>query len=117
MDMLIGYKYFLRKVAGLLESGDNLTVGAASRSLNMRPGEFKQMLALMESKGDIKRTQDNNTECGISSLCCNGCGVCSNSKSKVLTGISYRLTESGKNKIMVFENSGNVRKKDIPDYS
>lgn len=115
--MVIGYKYFLRKVAGLLESGDNLTVGAASRTLNMKPEEFKQMLTLMESNGDIKRTQDNNLECGVNSSCCNGCGFCSNSKSKVLTGISYQLTESGKKKIMVFENSGNVWKKDVPDYS
>jgi len=42
--MVIGYKYFLRKVAGLLESGDSFTVGAASRSLNMKPEEFRQLL-------------------------------------------------------------------------
>lgn len=115
--MVIGYKYFLRKVAGLLESGDNLTVGAASRKLNMKPEEFKQMLVLMESKGDIKRTHGINTECGISSSCCNGCGMCSNGKNQVLTGMSYRVTESGKEKIMVFEGSGYVRKRNIPDHN
>ncbi len=113
MNMVIGYKYFLRRVAGLLESGDNFTVGAASRYLNMKPEEFKQLLSLMENNGDIEIRQENIVRCSTGPSCCKGCGACLNSKSKILTGMSYRITESGKRKLMVFEKSGNVHKMEI----
>lgn len=113
--MVIGYKYFLRKVAGLLESGDNFTVGAASRTLNMKPEEFKQMLALMENNGDIEIRQENIAGCSTAPSCCKGCGTCPNSKSKILAGMSYRMTESGRKKMMVFEKTGNIPKMELFD--
>ena len=97
--MVIGYKYFLRKVAGLLESGDNLTIGSASRSLNMKPDEFKQMLALMENNGDIELCQENNAGCCTVPSCGRGCSACSYNKDRTLKVRSYRMTESGMNKI------------------
>ena len=100
--MVIGYKFFLRKVAGLLESGDNLTVGAASRSLNMKPDEFKQMLALMENNGDIELCQENNAGCCTVPSCGRGCSACSYNKDRTLKVRSYRMTESGMNKINGF---------------
>jgi hypothetical protein len=113
--MVIGYKYFLRKVAGLLESGDNFTVGAASRSLNMKPEEFRQLLSLMENSGDIEIREENINNCSTSSSCCKGCGACHKSKSVILTGASYRLTESGKRKLMLVEEASNIHRMEILD--
>lgn len=113
--MVIGYKYFLRKVAGLLESGDNFTVGAASRSLNMKPEEFKQLLSLMENNGDIEVREENINDCITLSSCCKGCGACHKSKSVILTGASYRLTESGNRKLMLVEEASNIHRMEILD--
>lgn len=113
--MVIGYKYFLRKVAGLLEYGDNFTIGAASRSLNMKPEEFKQLLSLMESSGDIEIYQETNIGCSTGPACCKGCGACHNSKSNVLTGMSYRITESGKRKLVLVEKAHDIHKVEILD--
>lgn len=115
MNIVIGYKYFLRKVAGLLESGDNFTVDAASRSLNMKPEEFKQLLLLMENNGDIQVSEENINDCSTSSSCRNGCGACHKSKSLILTGASYRLTEGGKRKLMLVEKAHDIHKMEILD--
>lgn len=94
--MVAGYKFFLRRIAAMMDSKDNLTISTIANRLNLRQDEFRDLLNIMENKGDIECVTEGTVNCGGS---CTGCSkLCAgpelsagNSKIK-----SYRLTEKGR---------------------
>lgn len=95
--MVVGYRFFLRRIAMMMESKENLTVRTIADRLNLRQDEFRDLLNIMENRGDIECFSENKMTC---SGCCKGCsGVCT---APGFSGDikSYRLTEKAKMSLM-----------------
>ncbi|MBN2110718.1 MAG: hypothetical protein JW705_06480 [Methanosarcinaceae archaeon] len=94
--MVAGYRFFLRRIAAMIDQKENLTIMTIAQRLNLRQDEFRDLLNIMVKRGDIECISENRTGCG------GGCKSCS----KVCAGPelfsqnrnvkSYRLTERGR---------------------
>ncbi|WP_406656281.1 hypothetical protein V7O62_10520 [Methanolobus sp. ZRKC2] len=56
--MVVGYAFFLRKIAAMMESRENLTIMTIAEKLNLRQDEFRDLLIIMEKKGDIEHINE-----------------------------------------------------------
>jgi len=94
--MVVAYNFLLKKIAATLDSKENLkTVTLASR-LNLRQDELRDLLNIMERKGDIKCIKEVTSECGGG---CKGCSkICADQRQNMqgMNVKSYKLTEKGK---------------------
>jgi hypothetical protein len=96
--MVVGYKYFLRRIATMMDSRENLTTRTIADKLNLRQDEFRDLLNIMEKKGDIECCIENASGCD----CTGGCKGCSrvcagpelSSMSRNMK--SYKLTDKGR---------------------
>ncbi|MDY0385582.1 MAG: FeoC-like transcriptional regulator [Methanolobus sp.] len=94
--MVVGYRFFLRRIAAMMDSKENLTIRTIASKLNLRQDEFRDLLNIMERKGDIECTTEGDVSCsgncpGCSKLCAGPELSAGNNKIK-----SYRLTEKGR---------------------
>ncbi|WP_342306192.1 FeoC-like transcriptional regulator [Methanolobus sp. ZRKC5] len=94
--MVVGYKFFLKRIATIMDSKENLIIWTIAGRLNLRQDEFRNLLNIMEKKGDIECTAEGEISCGgncpgCSKLCAGPELSAGNSKIK-----SYRLTEKGR---------------------
>ncbi len=94
--MVVGYRFFLKRIAAMMDSKENLTIRTIADRLNLRHDEFRDILNIMEEKGDIECITENTTGCR------GGCKNCSKicaapelfSQNRNMK--SYRLTEKGR---------------------
>nr|WP_321496686.1 FeoC-like transcriptional regulator [uncultured Methanolobus sp.] len=94
--MVVGYRYFLKRMAEMMDSRENLTIRTIADRLNLRQDEFRDLLRIMEKKGDIECCIENAAGCTGG---CKGCSkVCAGPElsSKSMNMKSYRLTEKGR---------------------
>jgi hypothetical protein len=96
--MVVGYRYFLRRMAKMMDSRENLTTRTIADRLNLRQDEFKDLLVIMEKKGDIECCIENAAvhECSGG---CKGCSrVCAGPElsSRSMNMKSYKLTDKGR---------------------
>lgn len=94
--MIVGYNFFLKRIASMLESKENITMNTIADRLSLRQDEFRDILNIMEKRGDIEVLAQ-------APLACNGkCGGCGGSCSAdpLPSGQKsvryYRLTEKGR---------------------
>ena len=91
--MIIGYNVFLRKVATAVDSESNFTVSTLATKLNLRQDEFRNILNIMEKKGDLECITEMLNELGEKSSVSSGDCVRTFKKRKIK---SYKLTEKGR---------------------
>ncbi|TGC11075.1 FeoC-like transcriptional regulator [Methanolobus halotolerans] len=94
--MVIGYNFFLRRISTMLDSKEKLTVGTMAEKLNLRQNEFRDLLSIMERKGDLEQIKEEVAMCGGK---CSGCSdLCTGTKTflSLASMRSYRLTEKGR---------------------
>ncbi|MEZ5334794.1 MAG: FeoC-like transcriptional regulator [Methanolobus sp.] len=94
--MVAGYRFFLKRIASMMDSKENLTVRTIASRLNLRQDEFRDLLNIMEKRGDIECFVENPSICSNS---CQGCSrVCAAQGLSGSTGKikSYRLTDKGR---------------------
>jgi hypothetical protein len=94
--MVVGYKYFLKRMATMMDSRENLTTRTIADRLNLRQDEFRDLLNIMEKKGDIECCIENAASCTGG---CKGCSkVCAGPElsSKSTNMKSYKLTDKGR---------------------
>lgn len=94
--MVVGYNFFLRRIATMMDSTENLTIRTIAVRLKLRQDEFRDLLNIMEKKGDIEYTTEGEISCagncpGCSKLCAGPVLSTGNNKIK-----SYKLTEKGR---------------------
>ncbi len=94
--MVVGYNFFLKRIAAMMDSKENLTISTIAVQLKLRQDEFRDLLNIMEKKGDIECTTEGEVSCagnctGCSKLCAGPELSSGNSKIK-----SYRMTEKGR---------------------
>lgn len=94
--MVVGYRFFLKRIAKMMDSRENLTIPTIADRLNLRQDEFRDLLTIMEKKGDIECCIENAAGCtggckGCSKLCA-GPQLSSGNRSVR----SYRLTDKGR---------------------
>jgi len=94
--MIVGYNFFLKRIAAMLDSKENMTMNTIADRLNLRQEEFRDILNIMEKRGDIEvMTQEAGACNGKCSGCRNSCSAVSIPSEK--KGIRYyRLTEKGR---------------------
>ncbi|MDG6242982.1 MAG: FeoC-like transcriptional regulator [Methanolobus sp.] len=94
--MVIGYRFFLRRIATMMDSKEKLTVRTIADRLSLRHDEFRDLLNIMITKGDIECITENMGGCSGS---CPGCSKTCNPRTSgpsSLTVRSYRLTQKGR---------------------
>lgn len=95
--MVVGYRYFLRRIAEMLDAQENLTLNTMADRLNLRHGEFRDILNIMIKKGDIECVEERSP-----SSCTGNCPGCSKLcllpelTGKTISVKSYILTAKGK---------------------
>lgn len=94
--MVVGYRFFLRRMATIMDSKENLTIRTIANRLNLRHDEFRDLLNIMVNKGDIKCVTEGAINCAgnctaCSKLCAGPELSARNDKIK-----SYSLTEKGR---------------------
>lgn len=94
--MVVGYRFFLKRMASMIDSNEHLTVGTIAERLNLRQDEFRDLLNIMEKKGDVECLLEKGMACGGGCKgCSKGCAVPA-STSKGMNIKSYQLTEKGR---------------------
>ncbi|WP_340819481.1 FeoC-like transcriptional regulator [Methanolobus sp. WCC4] len=94
--MVVGYRFFLKRIATMMDSKENLTIRTIADRLNLRHDEFRDILNIMVNKGDIECIEESTAGCSGS---CPGCSkLCAGPQLTSKTGNvrSYRLTEKGR---------------------
>ncbi len=92
--MTIGYGFFLRKIAAMLDSKENVTTSGIAACLNLGQDEFKELLSLMQKRGDIEVMLVDKGTCGGN---CTGCrSSCTTPSRPAQNIVCYRLTEKGR---------------------
>ncbi|AFV24256.1 hypothetical protein Mpsy_2050 [Methanolobus psychrophilus R15] len=94
--MIIGYNFFLKRIAAMMDSKENLTMGTIASRLNLRQDEFKDLLNIMEKRGDLKAIVQNAGTCeGKCAGCRSSCAATFSSSAQKNTTY-YQLTEKGR---------------------
>ncbi|MDW7731429.1 MAG: FeoC-like transcriptional regulator [Methanolobus sp.] len=94
--MVVGYRFFLKRMAAMIDSKENLTVGTIAERLNLRQDELRDLLKIMENKGDVECLLETGVACGGG---CKGCSkACAGPQlsSRGMNVKSYRLTKKGR---------------------
>ena len=93
--MVVGYRFFLKRIAVMMDSGEKLTIRTIADRLDLRHHEFMDLLNIMTRKGDIECIEHNSSCSGK----CQGCPkLCAGPELSARTPNirSYRLTEKGR---------------------
>jgi predicted transcriptional regulator len=94
--MIIGYNFFLKRIAAMMDSKENLTMGTIESRLNLRQDEFKDLLNIMEKRGDLKAIVQKAGTCeGKCAGCRSSCASTFSSSAQKSTTY-YQLTEKGR---------------------
>ncbi|MCD4703319.1 MAG: FeoC-like transcriptional regulator [Methanosarcinaceae archaeon] len=92
--MAIGFRYVLKQIAEL-DPGGSTTLHEIASRLNMRDGQLKGMMDIMEHMGHLEAVCEQTPVACTGCSCCPMAQVCSG-QGTVSHGTSYRLTEKGK---------------------
>lgn len=94
--MIVGYNFFLKRIASMLESKENITMNTIADRLSLRQDEFRDILNIMEKRGDIEVLVQAPVACSGK---CAGCGSSCSAAPLPPEQKSvryYRLTEKGR---------------------
>ncbi|KXS44863.1 MAG: hypothetical protein AWU59_239 [Methanolobus sp. T82-4] len=94
--MVVGYRFFLKRLATMMDSKETLSVTTIADRLNLRQDEFRDLLNIMERKGDIECTVEDANGCGGG---CKSCPKACRTPAQLTRDRnmkSYRLTEKGR---------------------
>lgn len=94
--MIVGYNFFLRRIASMLESKENITMNTIADRLNLGQDEFRDILNIMEKRGDIEVVVQAPVACSGKCAGCRGSCCAAPVPSGQKSIRYYRLTEKGR---------------------